>query len=47
LSTRDFLEKEESTLERVIFCVSLDKDLKVYELLPKYSPVKANLYNVD
>ena len=36
--TRDFLEKDE-ILERIIFCVFLDKDLKIYEdLIPVYFP---------
>jgi O-acetyl-ADP-ribose deacetylase len=37
-TTRDFLEKDE-ILERVIFCVFLDKDLEIYEdLIPVYFP---------
>ncbi|EFX85072.1 hypothetical protein DAPPUDRAFT_230572 [Daphnia pulex] len=43
-TTKKFLESDESTLERVIFCVFLEEDLKVYkELLPKHFPVKAVL----
>jgi len=37
-TTREFIEKDEN-LEKVIFCVFLEKDLKIYQkLLPVYFP---------
>ncbi|XP_057377206.1 macro domain-containing protein CT2219-like [Daphnia carinata] len=45
---RKFLECEVSSLERVIFCVFLDLDLKLYnELLPKYFPSCVDITKVD
>lgn len=47
-AVRKFLECEVSSVERVIFCVFLDLDLRLYkELLPEYFPSCGDVIKVD